>query len=62
MSYLEKNRKFDEASLRKAIIYGSALGSFAVEEFGFDKLEKLDLEQVEERVYAFKALTEFDLD
>lgn len=62
MSYLEKHRNYDESSLRKAIIYGSALGSFAVEEFGFDRLEKLDLEQVEERFREFKSMTHFDLD
>jgi sugar/nucleoside kinase (ribokinase family) len=45
--------------LRQAIVFGSVLGSFCVEDFGTRRLEVLTKEQVTERYRAFKRLTEF---
>jgi len=54
--YLAREGK-TEATLRKAVLYGSALASFCVEEFGPARLERLTMAEIEERVKAFQALT-----
>jgi sugar/nucleoside kinase (ribokinase family) len=59
LGYLAYSRKFDVASLRRAAIYGSALGSFAVEAFGPARLTALNRRRVEERVKRFRRLIHF---
>ncbi|HUR67690.1 MAG TPA: PfkB family carbohydrate kinase [Candidatus Thermoplasmatota archaeon] len=55
--YLAKAGKTDAATLRKAVLYGSALASFCVEEFGPARLERLTMPEIEARVKEFQALT-----
>jgi hypothetical protein len=43
-------------------VYGSAMGSFAVEAFGVQRLETATLREVHGRVRAFHDLVRFDLD
>jgi sugar/nucleoside kinase (ribokinase family) len=47
----------DDASLRRALTYGSAVASFWVEEFGCERAERLTREEIEERYAAFRAMT-----
>ena len=47
--------------LRKAVVYGCTLGSFACEAFGPGRLVNITLEEVEERAQEFVALTRFEL-
>jgi len=44
----------------RAIIAGSALASFAVEDFGLSRLVRLTTEELHERFTEFKRLTHFD--
>lgn len=46
--------------LRRAVVYGCALGSFACEAFGPARLEILSAAEVDERVRLFRALTHFE--
>ena len=46
--------------LRRAIIFGSVMGSFAVEQFGLDRLRKLSRPAIDERYDEFRRLTRFD--
>ncbi|MGH7542127.1 MAG: PfkB family carbohydrate kinase, partial [Gemmatimonadota bacterium] len=50
----------DPMELRRAIVYGCALGSFACEAFGPARLGELALADVEERVRRFRLLTYFE--
>jgi len=50
----------DEAALARAIIYGSTLASFTVEDFSVDRLLRLTKEEVRERFRYFKRLTHFE--
>lgn len=59
MGFIAKQNKSDFATLKKAIIYGSTIASFNVEDFSFNRLKTLTMEEIEERVNAFKALTSF---
>jgi sugar/nucleoside kinase (ribokinase family) len=51
-----------EAVLRKAVVYGSVMASFTVEQFSLERLKTLTSEQVEARVRMLKELAHFDLD
>ena len=59
MGYLAKADKTDFATLKKAIIYGSTIASFNVEDFSFNRLKTLTMEEIEKRVELFKKLTAF---
>ncbi len=48
-----------EAHLRRAMIYGSVMGSFCCEQFGAGRLRTLTREQIDERFAEFRRLTEF---
>lgn len=62
MGALAQCGRIDDADLRRAVIYGSATGSFAVEKFSVDRFRDLTLGEVEDRVRAFRDLTTFELD
>ena len=47
-------------ALRRAVVYGCALGSFACEAFGARRMVDLTMAEVEDRVRSFGALTYFD--
>jgi len=50
----------DHGALRRAVIYGSATGSFAVEDFSVDRFRSLEMSEVEARVAHFRTLTAFE--
>jgi sugar/nucleoside kinase (ribokinase family) len=60
MGYLARTESLDASDLRRAMVYGSALGSFAVEKFGVDRLRDLTPDEIQERVIMFRDLTAFD--
>jgi cytidine kinase len=47
----------DDATLRRAMTYGSAVASYWVEEFGCERAQRLTREDIEERYDAFRAMT-----
>ncbi len=57
--YLAKSQDIDENELRKAVIYGSVMASFDVEDFSLGRLRALTLDEIEERFESFKRLVEF---
>jgi sugar/nucleoside kinase (ribokinase family) len=61
MGYLAGAGDKSDASLRRAMVYGSVLGSFAVEKFGLDRLRTLKLSEIHARARHFAKLTQFKL-
>jgi len=57
--YLAKSQGSAEKELNKAVIYGSVMASFNVEDFSLGRLRTLTLDEVEERFESFKGLTQF---
>jgi sugar/nucleoside kinase (ribokinase family) len=47
----------DDATLRRAMTYGSAVASFWVEEFGCERAEHLTREEIDERYDSFRRMT-----
>jgi sugar/nucleoside kinase (ribokinase family) len=61
MGSLTASGSINDASLRRAMIYGSVMGSFAVEHFGLARLRRLTKKQIAARARKFRHLTHFKL-
>ncbi|MHB2150618.1 PfkB family carbohydrate kinase [Calditrichota bacterium LG25] len=59
MGFLAKAQTLDLPTLKKAIVYGSTIASFNVEDFSFKRLEKIKMKEIKERVKLFKKMTAF---
>jgi len=60
LGYLAACGEVTDAAMARAIIYGSTLASFAVEDFSLDRLLRLTEAEIKERFRHFKRLTYFD--
>jgi sugar/nucleoside kinase (ribokinase family) len=56
---LRNTDRIDPALLRKAVIYGSVMGSFCCERFGVERFRTLQREEIDARFEEFKAFTAF---
>jgi sugar/nucleoside kinase (ribokinase family) len=59
MGYLASTGSLAPEDLRRALVYGSTMGSFAVEDFSIDRFRALDAEEVARRVEEFREMTAF---
>ena len=50
----------DDATLRRAMTYGSVLASFNVEEFGTERVSRLSREEIDDRYDELKDMTALD--
>ena len=57
MAYLARTGSVSEDNIRRAMVYGAAMGSYAVEQFGVRAFERITLSDVGARVRAFQDLT-----
>jgi len=60
MGYLARAGEITDRTLRRAVIYGSAMGSFAVEKFSIERLLEVDERQLAQRVAEFRQLVAFE--
>ena len=60
MGHLARAGDLSHGQLRRAVIYGSVMASYAVEEFGLARLLRLTPQEIEARYREFKNLTHFD--
>ena len=61
MGSLASDGRVNEKSLRRAMVYGSVMGSFACERFGVERLTTLKLSEIKARARHFSNLTSFTL-
>lgn len=61
MGYLASVGNTSDMSLRRAMVYGSVMGSFTVEKFGLDRLKTLKRSEIHARARHFAKLTQFKL-
>ena len=61
MGYLTAAGSTSDAHLRRAMVYGSVMGSFAVERFGLDRLRTLTRREIHSRARHLWKLTQFKL-
>jgi sugar/nucleoside kinase (ribokinase family) len=62
MGYLARSGDLSDANLRRAVVYGSAMGSFAVEKFSVERLLEITPNDIARRVDEFHRLVSFDRD
>ncbi len=62
MAHLARTGDVSEKNLRLAMVYGSAMGSFAVERFSIGRFEEITPGDVSARVRAYRDLVHFELD
>lgn len=60
IGYLAHTGDASDADLRKAIIYGSVLASFTVEDFSVRRLERVTHDEIAERYQHFREITTFE--
>src|SRR5215211_2307901 len=60
MGYLSSHEQVDDDTLRRAIIFGSVMASFNVEEFGTERVRRLTHEEINQRFRDFKRITHFE--
>lgn len=61
VGYLARTGNLSFNNLKNAIIYGSTLASFCVEEFGPTRLLRLSADEVDQRVQEFIDIVQFDI-
>jgi hypothetical protein len=62
MGYLARKGTLDATTLRQAVIMGSVLASYAVQDFSLDRFRTLTHQDIEARFKAFHQLTQFSMD
>ena len=61
MGYLANTEDVSFENMKRAVIYGSAMASFCVQEFSLEGLKSLNPERIMERVNQFSKLVRFDI-
>ncbi len=61
LGYIARTGDLSSAGFRRAMVYGSAMGSFAVSSFSVGGFEGVDPAALQARVRSFKDLTHFDV-
>jgi sugar/nucleoside kinase (ribokinase family) len=61
LGYLADVGAHDDSHLRRAMVFGSAMGSFAVEAFSVDRFRHLTRSEVGQRVREFRDMTIFEV-
>jgi sugar/nucleoside kinase (ribokinase family) len=59
MGYLASLGELNFENLKKAVVMGSMVASFTVEDFGLDRLRRLKLPEIQERLALFKKICNF---
>src|SRR6476619_2777345 len=60
IGYLARTGDLSEANMRRAVMYGSAMGSFAVEKFSTERLMDLTRDEIDARIRVLRQLTSFE--
>jgi sugar/nucleoside kinase (ribokinase family) len=60
VGYLASVGSMEPSDLRRAMVYGSVMGSYAVEKFGVDRLVELPFADVDVRMVQFRDITAFE--
>ncbi len=59
LGYLAKADEFNPAVLRKAVVCGSVMATFAVEDFSLRRLASITWDDIQERIAAYEQMTRF---
>ena len=60
IGYLASKKKTSISEIKKSVIYGSVMGSFAVERYGLDGLLRLKRSDITKRIKQYEKMTSFE--
>jgi sugar/nucleoside kinase (ribokinase family) len=60
VGYLAATDRVDASAMRRALVYGSVIASFAVEDFSLNRLTRLTRDEIDQRYEAFGDLTRLE--
>jgi len=60
MGYLANTGNLSDGGIRQAVVFGSVMASFTVEDFSLNRLKNLTYREIEERYRSFKSMTHFE--
>jgi sugar/nucleoside kinase (ribokinase family) len=60
MGYLAKTQDLTDGNIRKAVIVGSVMASYNVEDFSLDRLRRLKQKEIKQRYGEFRKFSEFE--
>jgi len=60
MGFLANTGNTSEEGIRQAIVFGSVMASFNVEDFSLDRMKRLEYREIEERYRTFRSMTHFE--
>jgi sugar/nucleoside kinase (ribokinase family) len=60
IGYLARTNDLSDDNMRRAVVYGSAMGSFAVEQFSIGRLLDVSRSEIDARVAEFRRLVAFE--
>ena len=61
MGYISSTDNISFENMKSAIIHGSALASYCVEDFGIKRIQKITKKDLENRICQFVELTKFNV-
>jgi sugar/nucleoside kinase (ribokinase family) len=59
IGYLANKKTTKISEIKKAVVYGNVLGSFAVEKYGLDGLLKMKKEDIAKRFKSYEKMIQF---
>ena len=59
MGYLASKNKTDLATIKKSVVYGNVMGSFAVEGYGPEVLLRIKKSDIKKRITQYEKMTRF---
>lgn len=59
LGYLDRARRISQRTIKRALIAGSAVASFVIEDFGIERLRYLTIEEIKRRMRYFRQLVSF---
>lgn len=59
MGYLAKSDDLSDNNIRQAVVWGSVMGSFCVEDFSVDRFRTLNFKEIKERFNKYREYTQF---
>ena len=59
LGYLDKIQDFSQAEFKQAAVFGSAMASFTIEDFGIERLKAVSADEIDTRFSFFKKLVSF---
>ena len=62
VGWIARTDDLSEENLKRAVIYGSTLASFSVEQFSLDRLKDLSYIEIQDRFREFRELSKFDVE